>query len=434
MLRRVLAQHVRRAVKPTKAPAQMSQKVVVPQKDGSMQFGGTWAAFLRRYTTLVEVQNNSCKSFGDRPFIGDRKGDDFVWKTYNDFEKDQKALSAALHQLGVNKDDSVAVISTNRYEWAVGNYACLHLGAKWVPMYENQTSEDWEHIIKDSGTSLVFVSRPEVAGRLVRHWETLKNNDNTVALPRIVLFDGPSAGTHEEDSVLPNVVNYADVIKLGKSGKKPSAKAPSPDDIATIIYTSGTTGKPKGVMLSHKNIVHNLKAMKQIAAGHYDKNTVHCAILPWAHAYGQTVELHQAMNNGASIGTSSAATVLADLKEIKPTILVGVPQVFGRLYDRITSQLDNATGIRKSIANLALSAAEERRSFLDSADRVSTDAMGRAVAALRLYDCPASFDCCCVLLAGGSAQSRAVRTPPLSLVARQRHSYQKYQGSSRWTS
>lgn len=160
------------------------------------------------------------------------------------------------------------------------------------------------YIITNSESRLVFASTPEVAGRLVRHWEAVDAQAAAAnvpvggerpPLPRIVLFDAPTCETHADDSVLPNVVNFVDLMELGSGSNKNDVNpvAAEPDDVATIIYTSGTTGVPKGVMLTHRNIVHNLKAMKIISAGHYDENTVHCAILPWAHAYGQTVELHQ---------------------------------------------------------------------------------------------------------------------------------------------
>ena len=104
----------------------------------------SWLAVRSMYSTLSEVQQTACEQHAERAFIGDRKGDTFEWKTYGDFGTDIGRLSKALHNLGVGKGDAVACISTNRYEWAVGNYACLALGAKWVPMYENQKATDWE--------------------------------------------------------------------------------------------------------------------------------------------------------------------------------------------------------------------------------------------------------------------------------------------------
>ena len=143
--------------------------------------------------------------------------------------------------------------------------------------------------------------------------------------------------------------------------------APSPDDVATLIYTSGTTGNPKGVRLSHDNIVSNVLAGNAHAFGglfnHDDRSL---SLLPWAHVLGQTCELHLMMSLGGSFAITSPDRVLLDVKEVRPSVLVGVPVLYGKIFDGIHRKVGEATGVRAALIRWALRTAKRRRKALDA--------------------------------------------------------------------
>ncbi|MDQ1276962.1 MAG: Long-chain fatty acid--CoA ligase, partial [Thermodesulfobacteriota bacterium] len=168
------------------------------------------------------------------------------------------------------------------------------------------------------------------------------------ALERIFIIDG--AG---EDSM-------AAVEQAGAAQPVPSTR-PSPDDIAGLIYTSGTTDDPKGVLLSHANFTSNtLAGLKKYPE--LTEKGLSLAILPWAHSYGQTAELHAIIKLGAAMGIAeSPATVAGDLALVKPNWLIAVPRVFNRIYDGLHKKMEDTGGLAKTLFDMGVAAAKKKR-------------------------------------------------------------------------
>lgn len=205
----------------------------------------TYPSFVKDYPTLIEMQTASCNQFKDFNFIGTWKGKKFEYITYKQFGDDVDRFRAALAQLGVGKDDKVAIISNNRLEWAVAYYAANGRGAQLVPLYEAQTEQDWEFIIQNCDAKLLIAATPKIYHKTKTYVGNKFPNLKSV----ICLDDDDSA------------ITYRSLM----SGTQPSGAPPpvplSPDDLTAIVYTSGSTGNPKGVCLSHRNILANLKGM-----------------------------------------------------------------------------------------------------------------------------------------------------------------------------
>jgi len=290
---------------------------------------------------LASLQAEATRRFATNPLFGKRTGDGtWTWMTYAEFGAKVDAARAALASLGATKGDRVATISDNRIEWAIGAYGTYGLGAAWVPMYEKQHPSEWHFILSDCEARIVFVGTDAVRAKL----HDLRAD---LAIHHVIVMEGPAGE---------GAITFDEFLGLGDT---PPDLVPGPDDLAGLIYTSGTTGRPKGVMLSHRNIASNVNALNEVFPLEQDDRSA--SFLPWAHSFGQTVELHTLMSQGASTGLTTAGDLMRDLPEIRPTILVSVPLVFNRIYDALQKRMEAEGGVTKSIFDAAMKNEEARR-------------------------------------------------------------------------
>ncbi len=221
--------------------------------------------------------------------------------------------------------------------------AAYSLNATVVPMYEAQLPDDWTYIINDSGCSSLFCAT-EAIYKMV-HKEVLPS---TPSVQATLCFDSSLGEPHAFATALDKVgATQTAVIK------------PTSDDLADLIYTSGTTGKPKGVELTHNNIVSNIKAgvrtMVEDPHNFIHESDRTLAFLPWAHSYGQTCELWGCMSQGAAIGIGRGVPlILEDLQLVKPTILFSVPTLYKRIYDGVHNMIESSSPLKKRLMKRAL--------------------------------------------------------------------------------
>ncbi len=304
------------------------------------------------YRNLVELYEASVSRFADKPIFGTKGADGWSWMSYQDFGERVDFARAGLAGLGLEQGDRVAAISDNRAEWAVGAYATYGLGAAWVPMYEAQLSKEWGFIIGNSGAKIAIVADDGIRAQLDDHREQLP------ALEQVVVINGEAGG---------DAITWAELLARGAEMPVDTVH-PASEDLAGLIYTSGTTGSPKGVMLSHGNLTSNVNEFPDLFP--ITSEDQFASFLPWAHSFGQTVELHFLIAAGASAGLTSARTLMDDLPEIKPTILVSVPAVYNRVYDGLQKMMAAKGGITKTIFDRAM-ANEKKRSDLATEGRTT---------------------------------------------------------------
>lgn len=294
-------------------------------------------------STLAELINHATVTYADNPLFGVRASDgDWSWNTYAEFGEAVEQARGGLASLGVTKGDRVAIIADNRIEWAVGAYATYTLGAAWVPMYEAQTQKDWAYILKDSGSKVVFAATDGIRAQVEEVSHDLPD------LTQIVVIDDPAGG---------DAIDYLELLARGAENPAPVAVVEE-EDLAGLIYTSGTTGNPKGVMLSHRNLVSNVVSAAEVFPLTEEDRSA--SFLPWAHSFGQTVELHSLIYWGASMGLTSAHTLTRDMPEIRPTILVSVPRVFNKVYDGLQKMMEAEGGVKKTLFDAAVGNARKR--------------------------------------------------------------------------
>jgi long-chain acyl-CoA synthetase len=300
-----------------------------------------------KFETLVDIFLQSTAHFGPRNLFGEKKNGQWTWMTYARFGQLVDDLRGGLAQLGVMPGDRVAVVSNNRHEWAVGAYACYTLGASYVPMYEQQQEKEWHYILNDCGAKLVFAANDAIAAKLKGLQAELPK------LEHVIRFTGTE---HETDSI-------ACLLRRGAETPVPVI-SPKPADLCSLIYTSGTTGNPKGVMLSHSNMARNVAAIHESFPMAPDDCSL--AFLPWAHVFGQTVELHGLFSMGASMGIAEAVEKIIDnLNEVKPTLLFSVPRIFNRIYDGLQKRMAAETPIKRALFTRGLEVARQRRELAD---------------------------------------------------------------------
>ena len=304
-----------------------------------------------KFDTLVEIFTESTKRYAQSPLFGEKRDGEWRWLTYGAFKEKVDALRGGLAGLGVKAGDRVAVISNNRAEWAIGAYATYSLGAAYVPMYESQHSKEWAYILNDCGASICFVPNEKILAKI----QEVRGEIPT--LQHVVSF----GGTDTESDTL------AALLRRGMETPAPLVK-PAKTDLAGLIYTSGTTGNPKGVRLSHGNMANNVSAMHEVLEiGPKDRSL---SFLPWAHSFGQVVELHGLFSMGASLAVAeSVEKLLANMAEIEPTLIFSVPRVFNKLYAGLNKKMEGMPAIRRTLLTAAMANAAKRRNLNDNGHR-----------------------------------------------------------------
>jgi long-chain acyl-CoA synthetase len=250
-------------------------------------------------------------------------------------------VAFGLRALGVSEDSRVAILSENRPEWAIADYACLMAGMADVPIYPTLPAEQVAYILRDSGAVAIFVSSKEQAEKIAAERAELP------ALKHVIVFD--------EDAAMDGSIRLAALEAKGAAAMTPdaaaklreSALAIKPDQVATIIYTSGTTGEPKGAMLTHGNIASNVSAVLDLLE--VDAQDSSLSFLPLSHILERMFDyLMFAM--GVSIAyVETMDTIAQNMKEIRPTIVVSVPRIYEKIHARITDTALSAGGAKRAI-------------------------------------------------------------------------------------
>ena len=300
--------------------------------------------FYKHPRNLVDLFEDTAAKWGDRNAIGTKNltTKQYEWITYKHLAERINNARGGLRQLGVNKGDAVGVIIGNSVEWYVLENASHGLGAMFVPMYEKELLKIWQYIIKDSGLKYLFVKDEKLFEKIKHFKDEIEN------LKEIFIIYGEgtnSLKTLEEIGAKNPIQSY-----------KPHWSEP-----AELIYTSGTTGEPKGVCLSHGN----LSACSQ--SGYHifpvlNENSTSLAILPWAHSYGLSAELHNFMQFGGAIALMESVDTLAeDFLKVRPTYLIAVPKVFNKIYDGIQAKMHAEGGLKKMLFDMTCREAVKSR-------------------------------------------------------------------------
>ena len=291
---------------------------------------------MQNITRLFDFPYYQLENFNLEVALATKYDGKWVGTSTQEYINKANTISRALLRMGVKPNDKIALISmTNRTEWNILDIGILQLGAQNVPIYPTISEEDYAYVLNHSESTYCFVSCAEV-------YEKVKSiQDQVPSLKDVFSFDQ-----------LTDCKNWATVLELGKDDSNQNEveklkAAVKPQDLATLIYTSGTTGKPKGVMLSHDNLVSNaLESFKRIPIKLGESKSL--SFLPVCHVYERMlIYLYQYC--GSSIYFAPIDQISEYAQEVKPNVMTAVPRLLEKVYDKIIAKGATLTGIKKKL-------------------------------------------------------------------------------------
>ena len=286
----------------------------------------------RLYYHLTEEYSKETNNFVLKHKVAGK----YVGITYDQFKEETDSFAFGLASLGIGKQDKVSIIAENRPEWVYSDMAILGLGAIDVPLYPSLTSDSVEYILNNSESKAIIVSTKFQLNKV------MKIRDKCKTLKYIILLN-----EKDVDESIKDLLSFSKVQELGKTFSKahPSLLKDNlaiikPDDICTIIYTSGTTGEPKGVVLTHRNILSNVQAaLDCFPIGSTD---VFLSFLPLCHIFERMAGYYTAFSAKCTVCyAESIETVAQNLVDVKPTIMTSVPRLFERIHTKIIKNVDS---------------------------------------------------------------------------------------------
>ncbi len=291
--------------------------------------------------SIAGIFHNRAEKYQFEPCVRYKNQGRFTAISWREMQKMVTNIGLGLINLGVKKGDIVTIFSENCWQWLVADLASLSIGAADAPIYPTNSGEESAYIINDSGSKYLFVSDQDHFNRIMSVRSKLKT------LKKIITFD--KVETDSKD-----VLTFDELMHMGEQAKKRKEfedriEDIEPEGLATLIYTSGTTGPPKGVMLTHANFVANI--LQSYAShpkiGHHDEALL---LLPWSHSLGRTVGVYLMIHIGAVMNIAeSFGSVMQNMVEIRPTLMVSVPRLFEKIHAGILSKVEKATPVRKKL-------------------------------------------------------------------------------------
>jgi long-chain acyl-CoA synthetase len=293
-------------------------------------------------TRVFDLLKYNLDNFPKQEFISGKING--AWKKYStvEFCETTDNLSIGLATLGVGKGSRVAVMSANRPEWNICDYAIMQLGAYQIPLYPTLAEHDVKFIIENAEITIVFVSDEAIYNKVKSVNATLKNP------VQIFTFNKVEGARSWDDLIEIGKTTQLDLDKYRNAVKK--------DDILTIIYTSGTTGTPKGVMLTHDNLVQNFIKSSIIFP---QEIKISISFLPLSHIFERLISYLYAYSNVSVYYAESMDTIVADIQEVKPNTFSTVPRLLEKIYDKIMEKGKELSGIKRGIFYWSLALAEK---------------------------------------------------------------------------
>jgi long-chain acyl-CoA synthetase len=294
-------------------------------------------------TRVFDLLQYNLEQFPKQEFISGKVNGAWMRYSTQEFCDVVDALSRGLIETGVGKGSKVAVMSANRPEWNITDFAIVQIGAYQIPLYPTMAEQDIKFILQNAEVSVVFVAEAALYTKL-----KIACDESGLAI-KIYAFNE-----------IEGVENWQSLVKLGQEKKDidlaPYRAAVKPDDILTLIYTSGTTGTPKGVMLTHDNLVQNFVNSAVVLPDGIKKGL---SFLPLSHIFERMIVYLYLYTNISVYYAESMDTIVADIQYVKPNAFSTVPRLLEKVYDKIMEKGKELSGIKRGIFFWSVALAEK---------------------------------------------------------------------------
>jgi long-chain acyl-CoA synthetase len=289
--------------------------------------------------TVVKLWRKKCLERGDR--IAHREKDLGIWQSFSwqDYYHSARAIGVALMQLGLQRGQPVSILSEDNKEWLYCDMGIVGAGGISNGVYTTDSAEQLAYLINDSGSAFLFVENDEQLDKY------LTVRDQVPTLKKVIVYDRKGLRNFSD----PMVMFFDELIALGESLAdaeqrfSASIEASQPDELRMLIYTSGTTGAPKGAMISHRNILFQLKAGENMLEA-FDSDEQLC-FLPLCHILERLVSVEMPLYKGCTVNfAESPETVFDNLREVSPHTFTAVPRLWEKIYSSLMNMRTDATG------------------------------------------------------------------------------------------
>ena len=295
------------------------------------------------YSTVSQMFNQVTLQHNNRELYFHKKEDTWKGIPGSKIRSIVKDIAFGLQSIEIGKGSNVALLSNNSPLWAMGDYGIICSGAATVSVYPTLISSQVEFIINDSNSQVIMVENQEQLEKINEFWT------NCPQLDYVIVLDGSDKS---EDS---RVINFSDFLSMGSKFEKESGKTfedlttiSEPGDLLTLIYTSGTTGNPKGVMLTHGNMMSNVAGISRLIS--FDQTEIFLSFLPLSHSFERMGGHFTAFSVGAQIYYAENIEKVPDnLQEVKPSVVLSVPRLYEKMYVRVREGFKSAPETRQKI-------------------------------------------------------------------------------------
>jgi len=297
---------------------------------------------MNQFSTIPEMFLSVCNKFGNREVYSYKEEGEWKSLTFQQVRDMVETIAFGLTSIGVERGDRVAILSYNTPQWAMSDYAITSLGAVTVTVYHTLISPQIQYILDDSESKVIFVEDMNQAQKVFTFL------DKSKFIKNIIIMNNERA---DQDSVL----TFDALIQKGEKEKESKpydfeerVATVKSDDLLTLVYTSGTTGNPKGVMLSHDNLVSNVKGVLKLIP--IDENDIFLSFLPLSHVFERMAGHYTGFSvGGSTYYAESMESVSENFGEARPTIMCSVPRLYEKMYSRVLDKVANDPPLRQKI-------------------------------------------------------------------------------------
>ena len=295
---------------------------------------------------LTKIILHNVEKYQDRPALYFKEGESWRNIDWREMGRQIQGVARGLLQLGILEQDRVGIFSQNKPQWTIADYGIMGIRAVTTTIYATNSVDDLEYIVNDAGIGVLFVDGQEQYDKAV---QLLPGNQ---FLKKIIVFDRSTVIADDAHSIY-----FDDFVALGWQADNAAdfearLSQATPDDVATIIYTSGTTGLPKGVMLTQRNFLSQLKALDPLF--NISENDIELCFLPFSHAY-QKSSTHWTQSHGVTVYyCDNPKEILEYFKEVRPTFMVGVPRLYEKMYAKVYATMEAEPAFKRLLFDWAV--------------------------------------------------------------------------------